>query len=345
MIALVSIAFSPVKESDNACMALPKDFACSPKLSRPVLKPSLLAIPSRMFDVDKLKIAPAASANTSTPVFTELSIPENALRNSAIFLPTSGKSFVAPTAIPSSTPPTRLPTNSPIPVPILTRIFIPPSRNSSTPGIRSITPATATITAPKAVIIPINAAMYNEALGGIGGILLAINDAAHIAFNIIDKAITLGILADTSSLSIMPSMTATPVNTANITPTAARALLSTLSILPNTAVAAAKPSIITDRAVALDADALKLYLLIIKSNPPSAATITVMVNMVFMDVVATEEAFSTTANIPIMVDMANVALTSFSVFTKESATTDAAITPIAIAIPVRLLPTSFAPRN
>ena len=151
-------------------MALPKDFACSPKLSRPVLKPSLLAIPSRMFDLDKLKIAPAASANTSMPVFTELSIPENALRNSAIFLPTSGKSFVASTAIPSITPPTRLPTNSPIPVPILTRIFIPPSRNSSTPGIRSITPATATITAPKAVIIPTNAAIYNEALGGIGGL-------------------------------------------------------------------------------------------------------------------------------------------------------------------------------
>ena len=238
-----------------------------------------------MFDLDKLKIAPAASANTSTPVFTELSIPENALRNSAIFLPTSGKSFVAPTAIPSITPPTRLPTNSPIPVPILTRIFIPPSRNSSTPGIRSITPATATITAPKAVIIPTNAAIYNEALGGIGGILLAINAAAHIAFNIIDKAVT------------------------------------------------------------LDADTLKSYLLISTSNPPSAATTAVMTTMVFMDVVATEEAFSTTANIPIMVDMANVALTSFSVFTKESATTDAVITPIAIAIPVRLLPTSFAPRN
>ena len=319
-------------------MALPKDFACSPKLSRPVLKPSLLAIPSRMFDLDKLKIAPAASVNTSMPVFTELSIPENALRNSAIFLPTSGKFFVAPTAIPSITPPTRLPTNSPIPVPILTRIFIPPSRNSSTP-------ATAAITAPKAVIIPTNAAIYNAALGGIGGILLAINAAAHIAFNIIDKAITLGTLADISSLSIMPSMTATPANTPVIIPTAINALLSTLSILPNTAVAAAKPSIITDRAVALDADALKLYLLIITSNPPSAATITLMVNMVFMDVVATEEAFSTTANIPIMVDMANVALTSFSVFTKESVTTDAAITPIAIAIPVRLLLTSFAPRN
>ena len=238
-----------------------------------------------MSDLDKLKIAPAASANTSMPVFTELSIPENALRNSAIFLPTSGKSFVAPTAIPSITPPTRLPTNSPIPVPILTRIFIPPSRNSSTPGIRSITPATATITAPKAVIIPTNAAIYNEALGGIGGILLAINAAAHIAFNIID------------------------------------------------------------RAVALDADTSKLNLLINTSNPPSAATTAVMTTMVFMDVVATEEAFSTTANIPIMVDIANVALTSFSVFTKESATTDAAITPIAIAIPVRLLPTSFAPRN
>ena len=298
-----------------------------------------------MFDLDKLKIAPAASANTSMPVFTELSIPENALRNSAIFLPISGKSFVAPTAIPSITPPTRLPTNSPIPVPILTRIFIPPSRNSSTPGIRSITPATATITAPKAVIIPTNAAIYNEALGGIGGILLAINAAAHIAFNIIDKAITLGMLADISSLSIMPSMTATPANTPVIIPTAINALLSTLSILPNTAVAAAKPSIIADRAVALDADTSKLNLLINTSNPPSAATTAVMTTMVFMDVVATEEAFSTTANIPIMVDIANVALTSFSVFTKESATTDAAITPIAIAIPVRLLPTSFAPRN
>ena len=147
-----TVSRSKLIASPNVCSCSPNDFiGDSPKLMNFPIQSRIPAPVS--FSIISPIFATPSNAESSMFFVPSINGFKFSMKLDRLF-PISGKPEVAP----AENPPAMLPIKEPSPYPIFSSILIPPSRNSSAPGIKSINPATATNSAPATVTTAINLA-------------------------------------------------------------------------------------------------------------------------------------------------------------------------------------------
>ena len=235
-----------------------------------------------------------------------------------------------------------LPKKLPKPYPIFSRTRIPPSKNFSASGIRSIRLAIVTNTPAVRANTPINFAAPIAAPGATTPTLLNIKHAPDIDSNIADKAAAFTIVDLADRFPIKYRIPAKLAITANITPMPIRALVAICPAFPIKIIVPDIANIRIDSEATAPSASLIGSCAIITITPVSTpiATVNTISEPIALD--AAPATFIIPVNINIKIPSAPTAPVNLEGSINDSATTAAAITPIATVIAIKLPLQSFA---